>query len=122
MRAAILGLVLLVVSAPGAFPSQRESTPPAASATKEEQEIINLSREKWRWMMERNVDALAALLHEQAVFVHMGATMTKSQELEVIKSGRIVYKNVEIQEASVRLIGTTAIVLNNSPGRRCWGQ
>jgi hypothetical protein len=55
---------------------------------------------------------LAALLHEQAVFVHMGATLNKNQELDVIKSGGIVYKNVEIQEASVRLIGTTAILLN----------
>lgn len=77
-----------------------------------EQEIINLSQEKWRWMSERNVEALAALFHEQAVFVHMGATMSKDQELEVIRSGGIHYQHVEIQEASVRLIGLTAILLN----------
>ena len=53
-----------------------------------EQEVINLSREKWRWMSERNVDSLAALFHEKAVFVHMGATLSKDQELEVIRSGR----------------------------------
>ena len=35
-----------------------------------------------------------------------------SLRLDVIKSGRIHYKNAEIQEASVRVIGTTAIVLN----------
>jgi hypothetical protein len=77
-----------------------------------EQEVINLSKEKWRWMSERNVDALAALFHANAVFVHMGGTMSKDQELEVIRSGRIHYKNVDIQEASVRFIGTTAILLN----------
>jgi hypothetical protein len=78
-----------------------------------EQEVINLSREKWRWMSERSVDALAALFHEQAVFVHMGATFSKEQELEVIRSGGIHYKDVEIQETSVRFIGeTTAILLN----------
>jgi len=78
-----------------------------------EQEIINLSKEKWRWMSERKVDALAALFHEKAVFVHMGATMSRDQELEVIRSGAIHYKDVEIQEASVRFIGeTTAILLN----------
>ena len=38
--------------------------------------------------------------------------MTRKQELDVIKSGRIHYKNADIQEASVRVIGTTAIVLN----------
>ena len=41
-------------------------------------------------MAERDVESLAALLHDKAVFVHMGATMTKSQELDVIKSGGIV--------------------------------
>ena len=80
--------------------------------TNVEQEVINLSKEKWRWMSERNVDSLAALFHEQAVFVHMGGTMSKDEELAVISSGGIHYKNVDIQEASVRFIGTTAILLN----------
>jgi hypothetical protein len=77
-----------------------------------EQELIRLSKEKWRWMSERKVDSLDALFHEKAVFVHMGATMTKTQELEVIKSGAIQYKTVEIQEASVRFIDKTAVLLN----------
>jgi Domain of unknown function (DUF4440) len=78
-----------------------------------EQDIINLSKEKWRWMSERKVDLLEALFHEKAVFVHMGGTMSKEQELDVIRSGGIHYKNVDIQEASVRFIGTsTAILLN----------
>ena len=38
--------------------------------------------------------------------------MTKSQELDVIKSGRIQYKDAQIQEVSVRFVGTTAILLN----------
>lgn len=80
--------------------------------TNAEQELLDLSREKWRWMSERDVDALAALFHKEAVFVHMGGTMTREQELEVIRSGGIHYKHAEIQEASVRFIGETAIVLN----------
>jgi len=80
---------------------------------KSEQEVINLSKEKWRWMSERKVDSLDALFHEEAVFVHMGGTMSKDEELEVIRSGRIHYKDVDIQEVSVRFIGvTTAILLN----------
>lgn len=63
-------------------------------------------------MSERKVDSLAALFDERAVFVHMGGTMSKGQELDVIRSGGIHYKNVEIQGASVWFIGTTAIVLN----------
>jgi Domain of unknown function (DUF4440) len=78
-----------------------------------EQEVINLSKEKWRWMSERQVDSLAALFDEKAVFVHMGGTMSKDQELEVISSGRIHYKDVDIQEVSVQFIGTTTAILLN---------
>lgn len=42
----------------------------------------------------------------------MGGTIPRNQELEVIRSGGIQYKHAEIQEASVRFIGTTAILLN----------
>jgi uncharacterized protein DUF4440 len=77
------------------------------------EEVINLSKEKWRWMSERKVDSLDALFHEKAVFVHMGGTMSKEQELEVIRSGGIHYKDVDIQEASVRFIGTTTAILLN---------
>lgn len=79
---------------------------------KSEQEVIDLSKEKWRWMSERKVDSLDALFHEEAVFVHMGGTLSKEQELDVITSGGIHYKDVDIQEISVRFIGATAILLN----------
>ena len=77
-----------------------------------EQEVISLSKEKWRWMSERNVDALDALFHEKSVFVHMGGSWGKEQELEIIKSGGIHYKQADIHEVSVNIIGTTAILLN----------
>jgi len=83
-----------------------------SSNSSAEQKLLNLSRQKWQWMSERKVDSLDALFHEKAVFVHMGATMSKTQELEVIKSGAIHYKTVEIQEASVRFIDKTAVLLN----------
>jgi hypothetical protein len=77
-----------------------------------EQEVINLSKEKWRWMSERKVDSLDAIFHEEAVFVHMGGSWGKEQELEIIKSGGIHYKQADIHEVSVKIIGTTAILLN----------
>lgn len=118
MKASILGLCFLMVSPHSSVASEAQATAPkeailpAASSTTDEQEVLRLSKEKWRWMSERNVDALAALFHDKAVFVHMGGTMSKSQELDVIRSGGIQYKHAEILEASVRLIGTTAILLN----------
>jgi hypothetical protein len=77
-----------------------------------EQEVINLSKEKWDWMSERNVDTLDALFHEKSVFVHMGGSWGKERELDIIKSGGIHYKKADIHEVSVNIIGATAILLN----------
>ncbi len=77
-----------------------------------EQEVINLSKTKWRWMAERTIDSLNMLYNEKAVFVHMGATFNKVQELNIIKDGNIQYKQAEIQETSVQFIDNTAILLN----------
>ena len=115
-RLAVTAVLVLVASseasthATASLPSQ--TTAPAASSASVSQEIIALSKDKWRWMSERNVDALANLFHDDAVFVHMGATMSKTQELGVIKGGGIQYKTVDIQDVSVKVIGTTAILLN----------
>lgn len=80
--------------------------------TNAEQELINLSREKWRWMAECDVDKLAVLFHDEAVFVHMGATFSKSEELDVIKNRTIHYKHADIEKTSVQFIDDTAILLN----------
>lgn len=85
---------------------------PKLPTTSAEQELINLSNQKWLWMAERNIDSLDALFNERAVFVHMGGNMTKAQELQVIQSGGIQYKHAEIQETSVKMIDQTAILLH----------
>jgi hypothetical protein len=108
----VLGLFLVLMSVQSAFARAGPQGPGKTSNSSTEQEVITLSKNKWQWMAERNVEALDKLFAEEAVFVHMGGTMTRSQELEVIKSGRIQYKDAQIQEVSVRFVGTTAILLN----------
>jgi hypothetical protein len=108
IKAATVAICLMVI---GALPSYAQASKPASPSANAEQELLNLSKQKWDWMSERNVDALAALFHEQCMFVHMGATMTKTQELEVIKGGMIQYKKADIEEQSVKFFGSTAIVL-----------
>ena len=108
MKALILGLFFLIMSAQWSF-AQNSTT---ISYTSAEQEIINLSKEKWQWMADKNVDTLDNLFHDKAMFVHMGGTWGKEQELNVIKSGGIWYKKADIHEVSVNIIGSTAILLN----------
>ena len=76
------------------------------------QEIIELSKQKWQWMSDQNVEMLVELFHENSVFVHMGGSWGKEREIEIIKSGGIHYKKADIHEVSVEVIGNTAILLN----------
>lgn len=102
----------IIASVQWTFASQKEAAPVTPSITNAEQEVINLSKEKWQWMADKNVDTLAHLFHDKAVFVHMGGAWGKEQELNIIKSGGIHYKKADIHEVSVNMIGTTAILLN----------
>jgi hypothetical protein len=88
------------------------STQQSFSQTAAEQEVIALSRDKWQWMSEKNVDKLSPLFHDKSVFVHMGGSWGKEQEVNIIKSGGIHYKKAEIHDVSVSILGSTAILLN----------
>ena len=60
-----------------------------AQSTKEEQEILQLSKDKWQWMADKNVDKLEKLFDAKAKFVHMSGTWKKDEELDIIKTGSI---------------------------------
>jgi hypothetical protein len=111
MRAALLALCFLLATATSSIAAQQATTTPAAPPTQAEQEVLDLARMKWRWMSEKKVDTLAALFLDQARFVHMSGSMTRDQELETIRSGRIHYKHAEIFESSAKIVDSTAIVL-----------
>jgi sugar lactone lactonase YvrE len=85
---------------------------PATPPTRAEQEVLDLSKEKWRWMAEKKADTLATLFDDKAIFVHMGGSWGKTQEVEIIRSGGIHYKHAEVFESSARIIDSTAIVLS----------
>jgi hypothetical protein len=112
MKAKILGLFLLLTSVQSSY-AQSNSNTSAASNTPEQQEIINLSKQKWLWMADKNADSLNVLFHEKAMFVHMGGSWGKEREINVIKSGGIWYKKAEVYSASVNITGNTAILLND---------
>ncbi len=50
---------------------------PAERGVATGQTLVRLSEQKWLWMAERSMDDLKGFFHEQAVFVHMGGTMTR---------------------------------------------
>lgn len=112
MKTTILGLLLIIVGTQLSFGQERGLNSTGRTFNAAEQELINLSKEKWQWMAHKNVDKLNNLFLEQAMFVHMGGSWGKEQEINIIKSGGIWYKKADIHEVSVNIIDNTAILLN----------
>jgi hypothetical protein len=53
------------------------------------------------------------LFDDKSMFVHMGGSWGKPQELATIKSGGIWYKKAEVYAVVVNIFGNSAILLND---------
>lgn len=102
MKRTIAGLLFIILTVQMSF-AQNAAT---------EQEIMDLSKAKWQWMADKNVDELATLFHDKSKFVHMSGTWNKERELEIIKTGSIWYKNAKVHDVAVELFDDTAILWN----------
>ena len=102
MKKSILSLLLFLLITSISF----------AQNTATEQEVIQLSKDKWQWMADKNVNKLAILFDDKAKFVHMSGTWKTDEELEIIKTGNIWYKNAKVHDSAIEISGKTAIVWN----------
>ena len=96
----IVGLVLLLFSA----------TPSLAQTPTVDQEIIQLSKDKWQWMAQKDVDKLERLFHDKSKFVHMSGTWKKAEELDIIKTGRIWYRQADVHDVAAEVVENTAVI------------
>jgi hypothetical protein len=113
MKKVILAVLLCIAFLQQSHAQAKLPNSATTSTTKEEQELLDLSKTKWTWMADKNVDSLNGLFDEKCVFVHMGGSWGKAQELNVIKSGGIWYKKAAVYGSAVNIFGNTAILLND---------
>lgn len=75
------------------------------------EKVLELSKKIWDAMQKEDIATFKEWVHEDALFVHMGVTLSRDDELDVIKERRIVYKEIEFEETTVKEIASTIIVL-----------
>ena len=76
-----------------------------------EQIILNLSKQKFEWMIRMKYDSLLPVLDDRLMFVHSnGWAETKKELIDDIKSGKLRYTSILISEATTRIYPATAIV------------
>lgn len=78
-----------------------------------EEEIKELSQQKWEWMADKDVAKLGNLFHDKSRFVHMSGSWKKDRELEIIESGSIWYKKADIHDVVVEVIADDTVLLWN---------
>lgn len=77
-----------------------------------EAEIKELSKKKWEWMANKNVEELAKLFDDKSRFVHMSGSWKKERELEIIETGSIWYKKADVHDVVIETFGDTVILWN----------
>jgi hypothetical protein len=84
---------------------------PAFSQTAEEKAVSELSRKKFNWLIRKETDSLGRALDDRVQYVHSnGWVQSKKDMLDDLKSGKLVYQTITVNESAVRMYGQTAIV------------
>ena len=108
MRTTIVLLFLIITGTQSSI----SQNPATKNFTAAEQEIVNLSKDKWQWMADKDVNKLTPLFNDDSRFVHMSGTWGKERELEIIKTGSIWYKQADVHDVVVKIFDDTAILWN----------
>ena len=79
---------------------------------KTEKLILDLSKKKFDWMINKQYDSLEILLDDQLKYIHSnGWIQSKKEMMADFTSGKLTYQKVEVSESAIRLYDNTAIVI-----------
>ncbi|MCK6616709.1 MAG: nuclear transport factor 2 family protein [Cyclobacteriaceae bacterium] len=77
----------------------------------DQKEVLWLFHKKFEWLKNHQFDSLRWMLDDNLMYIHSnGWVETKADVIDDLKTGKLVYRKVDIMEASVRLYENTAIV------------
>jgi hypothetical protein len=84
----------------------------AFSQTSESQQVNKLHRKKFEWLINKNYDSLNWILDAEVKYIHSnGWIQSKKEVIEDIKSGKLNYTSVEVQESSVSMFNKNCAVV-----------
>jgi hypothetical protein len=79
--------------------------------SKQEQEVLQLSHAKFKWLVEKKVDSLQFFLDERLTYIHSnGWVQTKKELIDDLLSGKLTYDKIEVEKDSIRIYPKSAVV------------
>jgi len=83
----------------------------AFSQSKQEQEVLQLSHAKFKWLVQKKVDSLKFVLDERLTYIHSnGWVQTKKELIDDLLSGKLTYDKIEVIKDSIRIYTKSAVV------------
>jgi hypothetical protein len=83
----------------------------SVSVQAQEKKVLDLSRRKFTWLIEKKYDSLLSVLDDRLMYVHSSGWVQNHDEvINDLKSGKLVYKKITVKEAGVRIYSKSAIV------------
>jgi ketosteroid isomerase-like protein len=80
-----------------------------------EDQILQLSLDKFRWKTEGKIDKVADLFDDELVFIHItGHQTTKEEWIRQLRSKSFVYNRIDQREASVKVYGDTTVLVGKA--------
>ncbi len=75
-------------------------------------QVLDISRKIWDALNTDDTETLKELVHEDAMFVHMGVSLKRDDEIAYMQKGMIVPQSVDFEESTVQDFGTAVVVWN----------
>jgi hypothetical protein len=79
--------------------------------SKQEKEVLEVSRAKFNWLVNKNIDSLQFVLDDRLTYIHSnGWVQSKKELIDDLLSEKLTYDKIEVLESTVRLYSKSAVV------------
>ena len=79
--------------------------------SKQELEVLQLSKLKFKWLVNKKTDSLNFVLDERLTYIHSnGWVQSKKELIADLLSGKLTYLSIEVTQDSVRMYAKSAVV------------
>ncbi len=79
--------------------------------SKAEKEVLTLHYKKFEWLTGKNYDSLRGVLHQELAYIHSnGWNQNAAEVIDDLKSGKLHYGEVKIEEASSKESGNCVVI------------
>lgn len=74
-------------------------------------DVYQIHVDKFRWMVDQNIDSLTLLLHPKLKYIHSnGWIESRNEVIENIRTGKLLYRQVDIDSIDVSISEKKAVV------------